>query len=126
MTDKLDKAVGTIESAKLSPGTAIVTFVAIEQVKRKTGELVGDKVVLSVNHPDAPDLVALSSALYLKNKAVKQSALWYQEDKEGNLAKSSALAEVMKFYKVTSLRGFEGKTITTELDEKGYLAIKAY
>lgn len=126
MTDKLNKTIGTKESVKLTAGSAVVQSVAVEQVKKKTGELVGEKVVLSISHPDAEDLVALSSAMYLKNKAVKQSALWYQEDSEGLIPKSSALAEVMRFYKVDTLNKFTGKVITTEIDDKGYLTIKAY
>lgn len=126
MTDKLEKKVGTRESVKLTAGSVIVKAVAVEPVKKKTGELVGDKVVLSVSHPDSQDLVGLSSALYLKNKAVKQSALWYQEDEDGNIVKNSTLAEVMKFYKCQALKEFMGKTLTTEVDEKGYLTIKAY
>ena len=126
MTDKLDKQIGTKESVKLQPCSLVVVSVSVEQVKKKTGEISGDKVVLSVKHPEAQDLVALSSALYLKNKAVKQSALWYNEDADGNIPKNSALAEVMRHHKVTSIRQFEGKVINTEIDDAGYLAIKAY
>ena len=124
--DKLDKAIGTKESVKLQPGSFVVKSVSVESVKRKTGEVVGDKVVVSIVHPDAQDLVALSSVLYLKNRSVKQSALWYQEDADKNIPKSSALAETMRFYKISTIRAFEGKTISTELDDKGYLCIKAY
>ena len=126
MTDKLDKIIGTKESVKLQDGSFTVKSVSVETVKKKTGESVGEKVVISIEHPDSKDLVALSSVLYLKNKSVKQSALWYQEDTEGNIPKSSALAEFMRYYKVTSIRQFEGKVINTEIDDKGYLAIKAY
>jgi hypothetical protein len=126
MTDKLDKTIGTKESVKLQAGSFLVRAASVEVVKKKTGELVGDKVVLSIQHPDAQDLVGLSSVLYLKNKSVKQSALWYQEDSDGNIPKSSALAECMKFYKVSTIKQFEGKSINVEVDDKGYLAIKAY
>jgi hypothetical protein len=124
--DKLDKKIGTKESVKLQAGSYVVKAVSVENVKKKTGEAVGEKVVLSIKHADSQDLVALSSATYLKNKSVKQSALWYQEDADGNIPKSSALAEVMRFYKIESIRQFEGKNITTEVDDKGYLCVKAY
>lgn len=126
MIDKLDKTIGTKENVKLQDGSFTVKSVSVEVVKKKTGEPVGEKVVISIEHPDSQDLVALSSALYLKNKSVKQSALWYQEDSEGNIPKNSALAEVMRYYKVSTIRQFVGKVINTELDDKGYLAIKAY
>ena len=126
MIDKLDKTIGTKENVKLQDGSFTVKSVSVEVVKKKTGEPVGEKVVISIEHPDSQDLVALSSALYLKNKSVKQSALWYQEDSEGNIPKNSALAEVMRYYKVSTIRQFQGKNIQTELDDKGYLAIKAY
>lgn len=124
--DKLEKQIGTKETVKLQPGSFAVVSVAVENVKKKTGEAVGEKVVLSIKHPDAQDLVALSSTLYLKNRSVKQSALWYQEDSDKNIPKNSALAETMRFYKVSTLKGFKDMTIMTELDDKGYLAVKAY
>lgn len=124
--DKLDKPIGTKETVKLQSGSFLVKTASVEVVKKKTGESVGEKVVLSIEHPDSQDLVALSSVLYLQNKTVKQSAMWYQEDLDGNIPKNSALASAMRYYKVTSVRAFAGKTITTEVDDKGYLAIKAY
>ena len=124
--EKLEKPIGTKESVKLSAGLFVVKAVSIETVKRKTGEIVGDKVVLSIQHPDAQDFVALSSVAYLKDKSVKQSALWYMEDSEGNIPKNSAVAEVMRFYKKNKLREFEGTAINIEVDDKGYLCIKAY
>lgn len=124
--DKLDKTIGTKESVKLQAGSFLVKTVSIETVKKKTGELVGEKVTLSIQHPDSQDLIALSSVAYLKNKTVKQSALWYQEDPDGNIPKSSALAATMNFYKVETVRQFEGKAIETEIDDNGYLCIKAY
>ena len=126
MTDKLDKTIGTKDGIKLQAGSFLVKAVSVEIVKKKTGEAVGEKVVLSIQHPDAQDLVALSSVAYLKNKAIKQSALWYNEDDEENILKNSALAETMRYYKVTSIKQFTGKVINVEVDERGYLCIKAY
>jgi hypothetical protein len=126
MTNELEKPIGTIESSKLNPNTCIVQSVAVEGVTKKTGEAVGRKVKLTVTHPESQEPLDLSSVQYLKNKAVKQSALWYNEDKEGNIAKNSALAEAMRYYKVATLKQFEGKAIEAIVDEKGYLTIKAY
>jgi len=124
--NKLDKTIGTKESSKLQAGSFTVKAVSVEPVSKKTGEPVGDKVVLSIEHPDAQELVALSSVAYLKNRTVKQSALWYNEDADGKIPKSSALAEAMNFYKVSSIRQFEGKVLGVEVDNQGYLCIKAY
>ena len=124
--DKLDKTIGTKDGIKLQAGSFLVKAVSIDSVKKKTGEAVGEKVVISIQHPDAQDLVALSSVAYLKNKAIKQSALWYNEDDEENILKNSALAETMRYYKVTSIKQFTGKVINVEVDERGYLCIKAY
>lgn len=124
--DKLDKPIGNKESVKLQPGSFPVEAVSVEDVKKKTGEAVGEKVVLSIKHPDAQDLVALSSVAYLKNRSVKQSALWYGEDEDEHIKKNSALAEVMNFYKVSSIREFKDKVLEVELDNQGYLCIKAY
>lgn len=124
--DKLDKPIGTKESIKLAAVPIVVKTAAVENVKKKTGETVGEKVVLSCKHPDSEDLIAVSNVLYLKAKSVKQSALWYNEDTEGNIAKNSALAETMRYYKITAIKQFAGLTLSTELDDKQYLAIKAY
>ena len=124
--DKLDKPIGTKESVKYQAGSFILKATSVEEVKNKKGDLVGEKTILLIQHPDAQDLVALSSVAYLKNKAIKQSALWYNEDEEGNIVKNSALAETMKFYKVASIKQFTGKVINVELDDRGYLCIKAY
>lgn len=126
--DKLDKPIGTKDSVRLQPGTFVVKAVTIEPVKKKTtGEHVGDKVVFSIEHPEAESgLVALSACNYRRDMNIKSSALWYNEDGDGNIPKNSALAELMKFYKITSLRQLIGKQITVELDTKGYLCIKAY
>lgn len=126
MEDKLDKKIGTKESIKLQPGSFLVKMATIQPVKRKSGEAVGEKVVLAIQHPDSQEHVDLSSAIYLKNKSLKQSALWYQEDQDKNIPKSSTLAAVMRHYKVDTVRQFEGKVVETELDENGYLCIKAY
>ena len=124
--DKLDKTIGTKDGIKLQAGSFLVKAVSIDSVKKKTGEAVGEKVVISIQHPDAQDLVALSSVAYLKNKAIKQSALWYNEDDEENILKNSALAETMRYYKVTSIKQFTGQVINVEVDDRGYLCIKAY
>src|SRR3990167_8909046 len=124
--DKLDKTIGTKDGIKLQAGSFLVKAVSVEIVKKKTGEAVGEKVVLSIQHPDAQDLVALSSVAYLKNKSIKQSAIWYNEDDEGNILENSALAETMRYYKVTSIKQFTGQVINVEVDERGYLCIKAY
>lgn len=126
MTDKLDKPIGTKQSSALSPIPVQVVSVAVEPVKKKSGEVVGDKVVLSVAHAEADDLVALSSVQYLNKKSIKQAALWYSEDSDGNIAKNSALASAMQFYKCNTIRDFTEKILSTELDDNGYLIIRAY
>lgn len=127
MANELDNEIGTLEPVKLQPSDCIVRDVKIEpQYRKNSRELVGDKVVFTVSHPDSVELIELSNVQYLKDKAVKNSATWYSKDAEGKIAKNSALAETMRFYKVKKLSDFIGKALHTVLDEKNYLVIKSF
>lgn len=134
MEDKLNKGIGTKEAEKLQAKPVEVLSVRIEEpkkkdgseIKMKTGDKISDKVILGCKHPDKEEVIFLSGVRYEKDNSIKTSALWYNEDEEGLIRKTSALAICMKFFNVTTLMGFTGKTINTTLDERGYLVIKAY
>lgn len=124
---ELDVEIGTMEPIKLQPSAVSVRDLKIVDVDKKvTREHVGKKVVFYVSHPDSNEVLELSSVQYIKDKNLKTSATWYSLDDEGKIAKHSALAETMRYYKAKKLTEFIGKTLNTVLDEKNYLVIKAF
>lgn len=126
MANELDVEVGNIESSKLIPSTCFVQLMEKKDVHKKTGELVGTKIVFGLKHPDSQELISVSNLQYLKNKSVTNSATWFTLDKEMKLSKNSALAAMMKHYRKNKLSDFENSAVDTVLDESGYLVIKAY
>lgn len=125
-TNPMDIEIGTQETAKLRPIRVKVVGKKVEPQKKKDGTMLGDKVTLICKHPDKDEFIELSSVEYLREKNVKNSALWFTLDGEGKISKNSALATTMNFYGCKKVSDFEGKEIETILDSKGYLTIKAY
>lgn len=124
---RLDKPVGTIEIQKLKANFVDVLSVQIKpQTKKDDDKVIGEVVHVQVKHPDADNPVNLTKCVYIKNKAIKESGLWYNEDKEGNIQKGSALAQVLAKANVTKLKDLVGLKLPTEPGDSGYLCLKAY
>lgn len=120
---ELDKEVGTIEPERKTLKPAIVKIVKVDV--QEVGNDRNKKVVCQVEHPDAEVPIAISSVAFLKDKAVKNSGLWYNLDKEENIQKGSALASFIVFTNVKTLKELEGLNVQTELDGN-FLCFKAY
>lgn len=120
--EKLSKKIGTKEPKKLKPENVKIERVRIEKIEKAKGE----KVVCSVKHPDREEMIDVSSVKFEKNKKLVSSGLWYNEDEDGLIAKSSALAILMNSIKAETIKELEGKEIRTVEDEQGYLCFKAY
>lgn len=129
MVNELDKPIGTKEQPKLTAGSVIVDNVTIKEMPTKKGGKV--KIVnLHCKHPDSDTLLALSS-LKIKvvqgnNETISKDGIWYREDSDGNIDKKCNAAVLMNFYNKTTLSGFNGSPVNTELDTSGYLVVKAY
>jgi hypothetical protein len=117
---RLNKKIGTKVTA-LEAKTVKVLAVGIE----KTGD-VGDKVVLSCQHPDRKEPVALSQIIYLRDKKLETSGLWYKTDEDGNINKESALAYLLRFMKIETIAELKSKELDTAKGERGFLTLKAY
>jgi hypothetical protein len=61
-----------------------------------------------------------------KTKQITQVGLWCNSDKEGKLPYNSAVAVMLRFYKLTSISQLEGKELEIGVDEKGFYCFKAY
>lgn len=125
-TDKLNTGIGTKEAAKLEAKPVIVVSVKVALQKDKSGKDVGESAIFTCKHPDKSEPIELNSIKFEKDSKIKVTGSWYNLDSDGLITKQSALAYAMRFYNVTTLKQFENRPIQTALDDKGYLAIKAY
>ena len=82
------------------------------------------KLVLKVQHMMQP--LEISAVRYEQKKNLKEAALWLKKDKDGMLPYNSAVANLLRFYKCSSISMLKGKELQTTPDEAGYLVIKAY
>jgi len=125
--DVLDKKVGTLEVERLEAKEVTVKDISIE-TKKGSDKPVGKIVHVRCKHPDKDELIDITKVLYRKNEkeSVKESGLWYNEDKEENIQKGSAVAVLLNYKKVTTLKELAGKEMATEPNEAGYLCFKAY
>ena len=128
--ENLDIGIGDKEPEKLKPAEVTIAGILV----RKVGEKGNKKVVFSCIHPDKPDTpFEISSVKYeTQPDKLKTIATWYNLEKKTNeddpekLQKSLAVAHIMRFLKVDTLKELEGKKIMTITDESGYLTIKGY
>ncbi len=127
--DLLDKKVGTLEPEKLKPGKVVVKDISIQQqMKKGTDKPVGKLAMFMCKHSDKEELIKLTKVLWRKDEkeSVKESGLWYNEDKIKDIQKGSPLAVLMNYNNVSTLKELENKELETELNEAGYLCFKAY
>ena len=118
----LDIEIGETEAVTLKPTKVKVISVEIrtvEKVKR-------DKLVLNAKHPDKEETIEISQIKSEKKGKLEVSGLWIAKDKDGLLIKNSAVAVLLNTFGCKSPRELIGKDLPTILDDKNYLAIKAY
>lgn len=119
--EKLNAGIGTKEFIKLEAKNVKVTNVQIRKVKESM-----EKVVLTVKHPDTDEVIEISSVKYEKDKSIKTTGLWFKLDSDNKIQKSSALSILLSFYNAESISNLVDKELTTAMDDRGYLCIKAY
>jgi len=128
-----------IEFGKLKVGNKEAIRLKAEKVKilgfkvtdvKKNDKIVGTKVALICQHPSRDESIEISSVTFIsrtgKDKKVKTIGLWLSLDEDGEIQKGSALAVCLNYLKANDLEGLTGKETDTEIDEGGYLSIKAY
>lgn len=124
---RLDKPVGTLEPEKLDAKSVTVKSLDIVvPASLSAGKKISEIVEVMVKHPSSDDLIKISKVAFIKDGKVKVVGLWYNEDKEGNIAKGSALSIFLESASCKSLRELINKEIPTMKGEQGYLAFKAY
>lgn len=128
MTSELDKPIGNKEQPKLTAGSVVVE--SVEVVAKGEGKKKFKIVEFTVKHPDKEEPIKLSNLKLKKvqgnNETITKDGVWYREDSDGNIDMRCNAALILKFYNKQTLKQFEHTLITTELDNSGYLVIKAY
>ena len=122
-------AIGTAEptaSKKLEAKDVVVDGIVVKQVKGVAGKPDWESLLISVKHPDKPELVSIGKAKVERDGNLKVVSLSLDKDKDGSIAKWSSLALVLKHYNCSKVSELKGQTIRTVADQNGYLVIKAY
>lgn len=130
---ELDNTIGNEERQTLTAGTVLVKTV---EVQAKESEKEGKKkikfkiVQLGILHPDKEEIFHISNLKIKKvqgnNETIMKDGIWYREDSKGKIDMNCNAAKLLKHYNKNSLKELENTSVTTELDNAGYLCIKAY
>lgn len=130
MENYLEKKVGNIDKPKNALEPKVVTILgSILQDKTKDDKPMKVPLVnLMVKHPDKEDPVKISKIKSLIKDKVVVRTLWLVTDEKENIQKDSAVADIIKHFKVESLKELEGKVVDTveESDESSFLCIKMF
>lgn len=121
--------IGTKET-KTALKPAKVTILGVEiQTKTKEGnEMKSPLVHILVKHPDREEPLDLSKIKVIKADKVTVVSLWANIDEDGLIAKSSSVADLLRFVKVNSIEELTAKEIEAveQSKEDTYLCLKAY
>ena len=119
----LEIPLGTTESVKIEAKPVTVLSVRVDTIEKAKAK----KAIFTCKHPDMQDFIDISATKFIaKDDKISTSGTWYNLDKEGKIQKGSALFALLSHYACLNLKAIEGQTVNTILDDKGYLAIKAY
>lgn len=125
-----NKKAGNIEPEKKTLSEKIVTILGFtKQTKKSDGTPMTTPLVkVLVKHPDKEEPVNISKLKTLMKDKIVCRSLWVQLDKEENIQKSSAIDDLLKYFKVESLNDAVGKQIDTviESEDSNFLCLKAY
>lgn len=128
MTNHLDKKVGNIEKPKLEAKPVTITGIQVQEKTKDDKPMKVPLVNLLVKHPDRDDAIKISKIQSLMKSRVVTRAFWLVYDKEENIQKDSAVADLMNYLKVETLKEAEGKTIDTsfESEDSSILCVKIF
>lgn len=128
--DILNKAIGTKETATtLKPAKVSLLGVELQKKKKDGTEMQTPLIYILCKHPDKPEEpIKISKIKCIVGDKISVKALWASLDDDGNISKSSAIAELLKFLKVENINGIIGKEIyaVEQSDKDKYLCLRAY
>ncbi len=128
-TDIAKLGIGTKETAQtLSPAKVKILGNKVQTETKDGKEMKSPLVHILVKHPDREEHLEISKVKFIKADKVNVVSLWANIDSDGLIAKSSAVAELLRFMKVNTIDELTGKEIEAveQSKEDLYLCLKAY
>ena len=122
---KLDEVEIGEDTPQVEAKTVKIENYNIEKVEKEEKHI-GDKLVLSVKHPDFEEFLEISQIKYEFGEKIKVSGLWVKLDKDSKLPYKSALAHFLRYVHRNNIKDLVGVEVNTTTNENGYLVIKAY
>lgn len=115
-------------SQTLEPKPCLIAGIVIQTKNKDDVKMDNPLVNVHVKHPDKDEPINLTAIKWLNGEKMVVSALFVSVDKEGKFFKDSAIAKLLSFNGVKTLKELEGKTIDTikQNETSKYLAIKCY
>jgi len=120
--NELKLGIGDEEAISLKPAVVKISKVDIIEL----GEKKSKKIVFSVVHKDAQDLIQISGVKFERKGKLERAGTWLNLDSKGLIRKGSALAVLLQNQNSKTPEDLIGKEIPTVEDENGYLVFKAY
>lgn len=129
--DLLGLGIGTKETTSLKPAKVKIVSVTIKDKTKEGKEMKVPLAEINCKHPDKEELIQLTKIKIERNGKLEVVSTWVQIDEEDGvekIVKSSALARLMTFLKVSALADIYGKEIDAveQSKEDTYLCLKAY
>lgn len=128
--DIFNKRIGNIDQVKKTLSEKIVTILGYSKQTEKSN---GDKmqvplVKILVKHPDKEDPVSISKIKVLMKDKIVTKSLWVQLDADGNIQKSSAIDDLLRYLNIETISETTNKSIDTivESEDSNFLCLKAY
>jgi hypothetical protein len=121
--------IGTKETKSvLKPAKVTILGVEVQTKTKEGSEMKSPLVHVLVKHPDREEALDLSKIKVIRAEKVNLVSLWANIDEDGLIAKSSAVADLLRFLKVNSIDELAGKEIEAveQSKEDVYLCLKAY
>ncbi len=120
--EELEIGVGTIERQSLEPEKVKIVNVEIQEV----GDKKNKKAVFSVKHPKKDEPIHISKIKCERNNKLRIVGSWFSLDDDGLIQKNSALGTLINYMNVSNLKELIGKEVDTDIDDDGFLCLKAY
>lgn len=128
-TDITKIGIGTKETnTVLKPAKVTILGSKVQTKTKEDKEMKSPLVHILVKHQDREEPLEISKVKYIRADKVAVVSLWANLDEDGLIAKSSSVAELLRFMKVNSIEELTGKEIEAveQSKEDTYLCLKAY
>lgn len=124
----LDKGIGTEDTQTLKPAKVKIVAVHIKDKTKDGKEMQTPLAEIMCKHPNKDELISFSKVKLERDGQLKVVSTWVQLDSQNNIAKSSAIAQLMNYLSCKTLQELYNKEIDTieQSSDNKYLCLKAY